>query len=165
MATSYPQLPQESAGAQKDHPGGNRPWPLWLSSLMGAAADAATAYTGATWSADAGSGCFMPLPLEELPTAAAEMTILLMPVRDWVAVSGWDRRLPERPPVAVALGKSQGRQVTLGVSANYGLQVVCWPQFDPSAEDRLWLAAVVIGLAKQPGLDLVLEDLANLGAG
>jgi hypothetical protein len=66
---------------KNDHPGGNRPWPLRLSLPVGGATEAVTAYVGTTWSASAEGSFFKLLPLEELPTAAAELTILLVPVQ------------------------------------------------------------------------------------
>lgn len=60
MATSYPQRPQEPASAQ------------------------------VPWSAAAEGSFFKLLPLEELPTAAAELTILLVPIQ------GLDSRMGRR---------------------------------------------------------------------
>ncbi len=62
-----------------DYPAGNRPWPLLLSIPVGGGPEAVTAYLGATWSAAAEGSFLKLLPLEELPTAAAELTILLVP--------------------------------------------------------------------------------------
>ena len=45
-------------------------------------------YETSGWSAEAESSYFMLFPSAELPTAAAELTILLVPVQDLVAVRG-----------------------------------------------------------------------------
>jgi hypothetical protein len=56
-------------------------------------------YETAGWSAEAESSFFMLLPFEEPPTAAARLTILLVPIQDSVTVRG---TLPPGQPGAVA---------------------------------------------------------------
>ena len=45
-------------------------------------------YENAGWSAEAESSFFMLLACEELPTAAAELTIMLVSIQDWEVVKG-----------------------------------------------------------------------------
>jgi hypothetical protein len=82
-AKEFADRTEQAADKRKnDHPGGNRAWPLRLSiPVGGGATEAVTAYVGAAWSASAEGSFFKLLPLEELPTAAATLTILPVPIQ------------------------------------------------------------------------------------
>jgi hypothetical protein len=56
-------------------------------------------YENPGWSAETENSFFMLLACEELPTAAAELTIMLVPIQDWEAVKG---TVPPGKPGATA---------------------------------------------------------------